>query len=79
MCIMVEREEEFLPVVSISDQGNDSHVWKEAYKQFVNKSQKKLMKSINLGFVSLVSMSEDGGDENRGSFSFEYRNDKAFQ
>ena len=32
MCIMVEREEEFLPVVSISDQGNDSHVWKEAYK-----------------------------------------------
>ena len=49
---MVEREEEFMPVVSI----NEEHIWREAYKEHRHKHQmEKINEPLN---ASLVSMGE---------------------
>ena len=49
---MVEREEEFMPVISI----NDEHIWREAYKEYKHKHQtEKVNEPANM---SLVSMGE---------------------
>ena len=59
---MVEREEEFLPVVSLDDKNNEINTWREAYQEYKNKKVKtSVLKQINFGLASLVSMSDDGG------------------